>query len=569
MKKPNLYLFRAFLPFGYNLKKGCLLFFWVWMMCMANLHAQRTVGLFQNTEASDNGYTLLVPNSANQFYLIDNCGRVVNEWESNRRNAFTGMLLENGDVARCSSILGEFNSGGSAGLIERFSWEGDILWRYEYNNAEHQQHHDFEVLPNGNFLLLAWESKTAQEAEEAGVMTGHGGTVYSEMIAEVQPFGMDSGRIVWEWHMWDHLVQDENQDANNYGVVSEHHELIHANYLSNFQADLTHCNAIDYSPDLDQIMLSSRNYSEIWVVDHSTTTEQASGHTGGAQNKGGDLLFRWGNPAAYDLGTVDDQRLFGQHDAHWIPSGRPGYGNILVYNNGIGRPGGQAYSTIEEIVPPIDETGYVFDTIIGYGPFQPVRTIRNIQQEGSFFSPRISGAQRLPNGNTLICEGVGGKILEVDESDRLVWKYVNPVSTFGPVNYDSNQQGYSLFRAYRYMPDFPGLSGHDLVPGDVIELNAPTSECEIFHVTQTKRGIGKLQNVNVYYQQSEYNLVIENQFNQNLRCAVFQLNGQLLRSQKFSVQHQEFVLSGLHPGLYIVHIQNARGQLITQKILVI
>ena len=315
-------------------------------------------------------------------------------------------------------------------------------------------------------------------------------------------------------------------------------------------------------------MLSSRNYNEIWVIDHNTTTEEAAGHTGGAQNRGGDILYRWGNPAAYDHGTVDDQKLFGQHDAHWIPEGRPGAVNILVYNNGIGRPASQAYSSIEEIGPAIDETGYVYDSLSGYGPTVPIRTIQNIQQEGSFFSPRISGAQRLPNGNTLICEGVTGKVFEVDGSDHLVWKYVNPVSTFGPVNYNANQQGYSLFRAYRYTPDYPGLSGHDLTPGNVIELNAPTSDCEIFNVTQTAGGIDKLHHVNVYFQHSENKLVIENQFYQHLQCTIFQLNGQTLLKEEVSMPIREIALSQLPSGMYFVHIQNFRGQFITKKILV-
>ena len=249
MKQSTTYLLGVPISFQFDPKKGFLLVGVIWVICMTSLQAQRTFGLFQNTEASDHGYTLLVPNNARQFYLIDNCGRIVNEWESSRRNAFTGRLLENGDIARCSSIPGQFNSGGSAGLIERFSWDGDIVWRFEYNNAEHQQHHDFEIMPNGNFLLLAWEAKTAQEAEAAGVLTGHGGTVYAEMIAEVQPIGMDSGRVVWEWHMWDHLVQEENQEVNNYGLVSEHPELIHINYLQNSQPDMTHCKAIGYNPD--------------------------------------------------------------------------------------------------------------------------------------------------------------------------------------------------------------------------------------------------------------------------------------------------------------------------------
>ncbi len=74
-------------------------------------------------------------------------------------------------------------------------------------------------------------------------------------------------------------------------------------------------------------MLSPRHYSELWVIDHSTTAEEAAGEKG-------DLLYRWGNPRAYRAGTVSDQQLFWAHNTHWIAPGLPGEGNVLVFNNG-------------------------------------------------------------------------------------------------------------------------------------------------------------------------------------------------------------------------------------------
>ena len=95
-----------------------------------------------------------------------------------------------------------------------------------------------------------------------------------------------------------------------------------------------HTNSVAYNPELDQIMLSIHEFSEVWIIDHGTTTAEAASHSGGRRGKGGDLLYRWGNPRAYRTGSNVDQRLFAQHCAHWIPAGLPGAGHMLVFNNG-------------------------------------------------------------------------------------------------------------------------------------------------------------------------------------------------------------------------------------------
>ncbi|MGC8644373.1 MAG: hypothetical protein ACP5XB_31305, partial [Isosphaeraceae bacterium] len=60
--------------------------------------------------------------------------------------------------------------------------------------------------------------------------------------------------------------------------------------------------------ELDQILLSVHSFSEIWIIDHGTTTAEAATHKGGRSGKGGDLLYRWGNPQAYRAGTAADQQ---------------------------------------------------------------------------------------------------------------------------------------------------------------------------------------------------------------------------------------------------------------------
>jgi hypothetical protein len=168
---------------------------------------------------------------------------------------------------------------------------------------------------------------------------------------------------------------------------------------------------------LDQILLSVRNFSEMWVIDHSTTTAEAAGHSGGNSGMGGDLLYRWGNPQAYDAGGSGDQQLFVQHDAQWIPEGTPGAGNILVFNNGQGRPDGD-YSSVDGIVPPVDGAG----NYTGYGPAAPTWSYV-ASTPGDFYARNISGTQRLPDSDTLICDGPAARFFQVDAAGEVVWEY--------------------------------------------------------------------------------------------------------------------------------------------------
>jgi hypothetical protein len=189
-----------------------------------------------------------------------------------------------------------------------------------------------------------------------------------------------------------------------------------------------HTNSIDYNPAFDQILISVHNLNEIWVIDHSTTTAEAAGHTGGNSGMGGDLLYRWGNPQAYRVGTTSDQKFFNQHDASWIKPGCPGEGNILVFNNGANRPGSH-YSTVDEIIPPVNENGeYYLDPGSSYGP-ENLTWSYTANPSTHFYSWYCSGAQRLKDGNTLICDGVAGKFFEVTPEKVTVWSYFNPYPT--------------------------------------------------------------------------------------------------------------------------------------------
>ncbi|OYT28539.1 hypothetical protein B6U98_04580 [Thermoplasmatales archaeon ex4572_165] len=410
-----------------------------------------TIDEFYDDPRSFDGYTLFTPEWYTNTYLINNDGEVVHSWsESNLLNGLGSFLLENGHMIRSALPWPNptFLAGGILGRVEEFDWNGSRVWYFDYTNQDHCHHHGVEVLPNGNILMIAWEYKTRQEATQAGRNPDflHGNELYPDHIIEVEPIYPNGGNIVWEWHVWDHLIQDFDPSKDNFGNVEEHPELIDINF-GHPDADWNHINSVDYNEDLDQIMVSVKHLSELWVIDHSTSTEEAAGHTGGRYGKGGDLLYRWGNPHAYRQGGPEDQKLFNQHDPQWIKQGLPGEGNILIFNNGNGRPGGE-YSSIEEIVPPVDELGFYHKhSFEAYGPKEALWTYTK-ENPFDFFSYHISGCQRLPNGNTLICEGANGLFFEVTLEKEIVWEYLNQFPS---------QFNNKVFKIHRYPPDYPGL----------------------------------------------------------------------------------------------------------------
>jgi len=411
------------------------------------------------------GYTLVAPIQSTTTYLIDLQGEVAHTWDSSYQPAQSAYLLENGNLLRPADAdhNGTFAQGAAkGGLVQEIAWDSSILWEFSYGSDQYLPHHDIEPLPNGNILMIVWELKSAQAAIAAGRNADllPDGVLWPDHIIEVRPTGPSGGEIVWEWHLWDHLIQDADPSQANFGVVADHPELVDINFVQGRGgADWTHINGIAYNADLGQIVLSVHNFNELWVIDHSTTSDEAAGHTGGASGMGGDILYRWGNPSAYGAGTQADQQLFGQHDAQWIANGLPGAGNILIFNNGMGRPEGE-YSSIIEIAPPLAQQGnYPMAQGMAFEPVDP-RWTYLAQPPASFYSQNISGTQRLPNGNTLICEGAGGRLFEVTASGEVVWEYFNTLSGEAQAGQGSDDHmRYAVFKVRRYAPDYAGFSG--------------------------------------------------------------------------------------------------------------
>jgi len=411
----------------------------------------KKVGESWNADEAFEGYTLYSPVISLNAFLINNSGEVVHTWDSSFKPALSVYLLENSNLLRTAfpGFNPRFWGGGIGGRVEMIDWNGTVIWYFEHTNSEHCLHHDVEILPNGNILMIAWEHKSVAEAIAAGrdPNTMPMGELWPDHVIEVEPIGGSGGNTVWEWHVWDHLIQDFDPTKDNYGVVADHPELVDINYGGRFLADWLHINSIDYNEEFDQIILSVHNFNEIWVIDHSTTTEEAAGHIGGNSGKGGDLLYRWGNPEAYRAGNEADRKLFRQHDAKWIEPSLSGEGNILIFNNGWGRPGGDS-SSIDEIVPPVDGNGnYSYQPGSAYGPEEAVWTY-SAENPADFFAINLAGAQRLPNGNTLICNGPNGIFFEVTSEKEIVWEYLNQ---------EPNLIDNHVFKIHRYAPDYPGL----------------------------------------------------------------------------------------------------------------
>ena len=439
----------------------------------------QTVGLFLNTPKACEGYTLFAPKHNMVTYLINNAGQVVHSWKSEYEPGQVVHLLTNGHLIRaCMLRVQGGTSGGEGGRIEEYDWDGNLVWEFNHATRDYQLHHDLKPLPNGHILALMVERKSREQAVAAGFDASlmRDDYLVPDALVEIELIKPNGGRIVWEWHVWDHLVQDLDRTKANFGDVAAHPELVSvACNGRGAPAFWNHMNSFDYNSKLDQIVLSVRGCNEIWFLDHSTTTQEAAGHTGGKHGKGGDLIYRWGNPAAYKRGTMQDKQLVQQHDAQWIPAGSPGAGHMTIFNNGYDR----GWSSVEEIVLPVDANGrYVLEPGKAYGPSKPVWHYE-AKNRTDFFSSEISGAHRLPNGNTLICAGIVGNLFEITPTGEMVWQYVNPMVRGGILAQGElpgkDMRGHlwnAVFKVHRYAPDYPGLAGRDLTPKGVIELPA-------------------------------------------------------------------------------------------------
>ncbi|WP_179354546.1 aryl-sulfate sulfotransferase [Winogradskyella vidalii] len=449
-------------------------------------YSQNTIGTKKILDGVYEGYTLFT--SYNKTFLINNCGEVINQWNSTYPSGIAVYLLENGNLLRAGrTSSSDITFGGQGGVVEIFDWDGNLTWQYFYDTPMMRQHHDIFPMPNGNVLILAVTRMSNAEAIQSGrnpnLLTES--DLYNEQIIEVSPSGTNNATPVWEWNVKDHLIQNFDSSKDNFGNVSSNPGKLNINFLNGQSggSNWLHFNSIQYNLELDQIVISSRNLSEIYIIDHSTTTAEAATSSGGIYNKGGDFLYRWGNPKSYNQGTEADRKLYGQHSPYFIESGLTDAGKIMLFNNGIDRT--PLFSEVLIVDPETDSPGvYSYQSNTAYGPEHPDYTYTNPITPTDFFSRILSSAQRLPNGNTLICEGSNGRFFEITPNESVVWEYITPINSN---NGNEASQGenpsdfsHTSFRAIKYATDFPAFIGKDLTPGNPIELNPDLSNCYNF-----------------------------------------------------------------------------------------
>jgi hypothetical protein len=374
------------------------------------------------------GYTLYAPQNGTKAYLTDLTGSTYHTWtfSSGSTTCYSTYMLAGGSLVRTVNHAGNSFSGGPvSGEVQKVDYSGTVTWDYVYSTTAYCSHHDIHPMPNGNVLLIAYEAKTAAEVTAAGCSQNI--IIWPDKIVEIQPSGTSGGTVVWEWHAWDHLVQHYDATKNNYGVVASHPELLNINY--NTAKDWMHVNGIDYNEALDQIVFSSHMLNEVYVIDHSTTTAQAASHTGGNSGKGGDILYRWGNPAAYETSGTTDFNVV--HDAHWVPSDNPNFPNSLCAFNNKGGTGSK--SCVDIFTPPYNGYNYSLTPGSAYAP--ATYTWRHTYSGSA--TQDMGNSQQLPNGNTLVCIAQSGFIYEINSSQTQVW---------------SKSVGSTVAKSYRYPP---------------------------------------------------------------------------------------------------------------------
>lgn len=530
-------------------------------------------------------YTLYSTTGSANAYLVDTNGTTYHTWSfgATSHTGYSTYMIPGGTLVRSVSHSGNsFTGGGMTGQVQKVDWNGNVIWDFVYSNTQYCMHHDICPMPNGNVLLISYELKTSAEVIAAG-SSSFTGTMWPDKIIEVQPTGATTGTIVWEWHVWDHLVQNvDSTKANYYPSITDHPELLNINYQT--QKDWMHMNGIDYNPLLDQIVFSSHNMDEMYVIDHSTTSAEAAGHTGGKSGKGGDFLYRWGNPASYQAAGTTDFNVM--HDAHWVPLDCPRAGYLVGYNNnGISNN----QSCVDMINPPYDGYNYSHTPGTAYAP-----STYDFRHACNGHNGNMGNSQQLPNGNMLVCIAQSGYIYELDSAQNIIWSKTVSGTTPHAYRYTacytagtqpatpditaSSDSLHSSTSAATYVWYFngaaiPGATAQDYVPsqngnyqvqaldagGCTSAISSPYAfvSTSIYNVPAERKLI-------LYPNPSTGMVKIDGAFSYAVNYEV--IVSDLVGRTVLQVQNQKNVdLSAFENGLYTFTVRTAEGKILSQK----
>jgi hypothetical protein len=387
------------------------------------------------------GYTLIGHGTLAWFgaTLIDMAGNAVHRWSI---GGFPPAMRTGGSLLGCALV----QSGASeCAHLQEVTWEGEPMWAFAdwtwagLGFATARQHHDLQqqgdpvgyyapgqaAVERGRTLMLAYARRTVPQIRDT--------PIDDDVIYELDGFGNLTRAI---WYAADHLEEfgfDELARAHLRtvapGVVFD---WLHGNAMSVLGPNrwFNHGRA-EFHPE--NIMYSSRTANFVAIISRAT----------------GKVVWRVGP----DFAGHPEERLgqfVGQHHPHLIPVGLPGAGNVLVFDNG----GATGYGGMSEAGPTYRYTRDYSRVL----EFDPV-TLDIVWEYGAasgperFFSFLVGGAQRLPNGNTLITIGVEGRVIEVTPEKEVVWQYVHE-----PLATDPNAR--AIYRSYRVPPEWlpPGVN---------------------------------------------------------------------------------------------------------------
>ncbi|MFT6708076.1 MAG: hypothetical protein ACJATF_002932 [Flavobacteriales bacterium] len=267
--------------------------------------------------------------------------------------------------------------------------------------------------------------------------------------------------------------------------------------------------------------------------------------------KGGDVLYRWGNPQNYGQGDADDRWLFLPHNPKWITHG-PNQGKLTCYNNGLDRPSG-FYSQVPILTLPVDAQGnYSLSSGAAFLPVAP-DFVYGPSSGTDFNSAYTSGAQLLENENMFITEGVNGRLIEVDPNGEIVWQYTVPQASY-------------IFRTEKYPIDYAAFSGLALTPIGPAPTTNSTYECEIFvsGINDFEDGKGAFS---IRYLTNR-DLEVQNLNGNPFNYVLYDLNGHPQLTGKSDSDLLSLPLSNLPAGFYVLGTADQKsGQWYSSKVL--